>query len=275
MPIQSANVKNCLQPPARGPRTDPSRIGFSRFSGRSRRGMTLLEVMVAASIFTAGALGIYMMLLQANRYAALNRYRDDARAVVQSFADQFERLETAGKVDDTEYLRWLFKPGINTGKGLVWKDSTTGGYKICDETINHSASTPDSGLIVTIGGSSNGIPATVTRTVLPMNSSTGETLPVSASSSSYFTAAGYILQGTFTITYKVGGSDYSQNLTVVRTVHEHALPSFPVNPAPSLEPRLHHRRSSHRVVRRCLGHLGDHGPRRHHRPHDDQDRDGR
>lgn len=57
-----------------------------------------METMIAAIIFAMAALGIYAMLFRAYQLSALARYRDDARAVLETFADQFERLQAADLV---------------------------------------------------------------------------------------------------------------------------------------------------------------------------------
>ncbi|HTB81633.1 MAG TPA: prepilin-type N-terminal cleavage/methylation domain-containing protein [Opitutaceae bacterium] len=60
---------------------------------RNKKGFTLLEALIAGTIFAMMATGIYAMLFKSYQLAALCRYRDDARAVLQTFADQFERLD--------------------------------------------------------------------------------------------------------------------------------------------------------------------------------------
>lgn len=59
---------------------------------RNKSGFTLMEVMMAAMVFAMASVGIYSMLFKAYQLAALSRYHDDARAVLQTFADQFERI---------------------------------------------------------------------------------------------------------------------------------------------------------------------------------------
>jgi len=56
------------------------------------------------------------------------------------------------------------------------------------------------------------VPATVTRQISYLDSAGN------ATSAHAPAAAGWLLQGTFTITYQVNGKQYSQSLTVVRSV---------------------------------------------------------
>ncbi len=174
----------------------------------SGRGFTLAEVMMSVTIFAMITLGIYQMLIKAYQMSSLTRYRDDARAVILTFADQFMRLQTTAEhgnpLAPPPYTRYLFTVStVPTGTGLQW------GALSDQDNMTYVA--PTTALAVTIGGASNSIPAAVTRTVVPLDASTG-----ASSSSTTYSAAGYLLLGTFTITYTIYGQTYNQSITVVR-----------------------------------------------------------
>ncbi len=171
---------------------------------------TLVEAMVSTVIFTMCMLGVYTIEVRSYNISALTRYRDNARAILQSYADQFERLQTT---DTSGYTVWLFNTtnGVYTGEGLLWDDNT-GTPQLSDESTNIAAATPSSGLSITLGSSSSTIPATVTRLVEQISPTTG------SSSSAPYTAAGYLLRATFSISFTVSGYPYTQSMTVLRAV---------------------------------------------------------
>jgi Tfp pilus assembly protein PilV len=171
---------------------------------------TLVEAMVSTVIFTMCMLGVYTIEMRSYNISSLTRYRDNARAILQSYADQFERLQTT---DSNGFTVWLFNKtnGDYTGEGLLWDDNT-GTPQLSDESTSAAAATDAAGLNITLGNNSSGIPATVTRLVESIDPSTG------ASTTGSYTAAGYLLRGTFSITFVVAGSSYSQSLTVLRAV---------------------------------------------------------
>ncbi len=177
---------------------------------RVRQGFTLVEVMVATVIFAMTMLGVYTMLMRAYELTALTRYRNDARAVTQSFADQFERLATTKRFGSVDYTVELFDPMTTAGAGLDWQD-TTNAPLISDTTSRFNPST-SAALSITLGGV-NGIPATVSRVVTWVDPSTG-----ADRATPYNMAGGYLLRGTFTTSYNVNGKAYSQSLTVIRAV---------------------------------------------------------
>ncbi|MGA3008080.1 MAG: prepilin-type N-terminal cleavage/methylation domain-containing protein, partial [Opitutaceae bacterium] len=61
-----------------------------------QRGFTLMEVMVSAIVLAMTAAGLFSLLFQAYKLSALARYRDDARAVLQTFASQFQAMQATG-----------------------------------------------------------------------------------------------------------------------------------------------------------------------------------
>ena len=93
--------------------------------GRPRRrrvaGFTLLEAMLSTTIFTMVTLGVYTILIKSYQMIALSRCRDEARAVLRTYADQFLRLQTTERVSGATYNRWLFNPTNGpSGRGLRW-----------------------------------------------------------------------------------------------------------------------------------------------------------
>jgi prepilin-type N-terminal cleavage/methylation domain-containing protein len=184
----------------------------ARRRAAGRRGFTLVEAMVGTVVFAMVTMGVYTALIKSYQLAALARTRDEARAVLRTFADQFERLQTTDEVDGITCTRWLFLPTSGpTGRGLQWQDSTTGTPAMSsDNTSVNAEETPY--LSVTLGAGSAQIPAQVTRDVAYVSESTGTT------AAQQITAAGYLLRGTFAISYQLNGRSYSQSLTVARSV---------------------------------------------------------
>lgn len=172
----------------------------------SRRGLTLVEAMIATAVFALGMLGVYMMLVKSYELVKLCRHRDNARAVLMSYADQFQRLRTT---QSDGSLGFLFQTATTpTSFGLSWTDAS-------NTTVSNLTDTSDTaGLAITLGdNASSGIPARVFRQVQPVNSADGSLV----SGSPTYTAAGYILQATFTVTYTIKNRPMSQSITVARS----------------------------------------------------------
>lgn len=190
-----------------------SRPGAPRPAGE--RGFTLVEAMIATLIFVMFTLGVYALIIQSYNMTARIRYRDDARAMLQTFVDQFVRLQTTTFVETTQtsYTRWLFNPtgtGGPTGSGLRWG-------ALCDEDAYNNP-LPDpvpSDLAVTLGGDKAPITAHVTREVHYV-------LPTGATSNSLtgtsVTSAGWLITGRFAISYVANGRTETASMTVIRSV---------------------------------------------------------
>ena len=178
----------------------------SKLQRRAQRGFTLVETMIATMVFTMGILGVYGMMLKSYELVTLSRHRDNGRALLLSFADQFLRLQTTDLIAGSVVTRTLFADtnvSGPTGTGLSWTDTA-------GNTVNGGSS----GLPVQLGEtSSSRVPAVVMRTVSNLDSATGNTV-----SGATATAAGWMLQATFTITYSVKGRPQTQSLTVARSV---------------------------------------------------------
>jgi Tfp pilus assembly protein PilE len=176
----------------------------SRMRRHGRGGFTLAETMIATLIFCMGILGVYAMLLKSYELVALSRHRDNSRALLVSFADEFLRLQTTDLIATRAVTRDMFAiTNAPTGVGLNWTD-TTG-----NQVVGTAA-----GLPVVLGDSgSSQVPAVVTRAVTNVNSGTGGAVPTVTA-----TAAGWLLQATFTINYQIKGRPQSQSYIVARSV---------------------------------------------------------
>jgi type II secretory pathway pseudopilin PulG len=176
--------------------------------GLARRGFTLAEVMVASTIFWMVILGVYVMLVRAYQFAALARARDEARAVIRTNADQFERLQTTAKAsNNSDYTRWLFYPeGGPSGRGLLWGD-------LSDKNVFDTPLVAVPSLAISLGESTHPVPATVSRDVIYVKSSDGTT-----TSTQNVEASGYMMQGKFTVNFKLNNRNYTESLTVLRAV---------------------------------------------------------
>jgi prepilin-type N-terminal cleavage/methylation domain-containing protein len=177
-----------------------ARAGIRR---RTKRAFTLVEVMIATAVFTMGILGVYAMMIKSYELVTLARHRDNARAFLQSFSDEFLRLQTTDLIGGVPVLRPLFATTGTGGDGLTWTNPA--GVQVNGSTLPY--------LTVTLGDStSSQIPAQVSRQVWYLTS-TGAT-----STTQTTTAAGWMLQATFTIQYQVNGRTQRQDLTVARSV---------------------------------------------------------
>ena len=207
-----------MYPPGRHHPTLPEDrfcTGQARPPGAQRpageRGFTLVEAMVATLIFVMFTLGVYALVIQSYNMTARIRYRDDARAMLLTYVDQFERLQTTTQVGSTPYTRWLFNPASGpTGLGLRWG-------ALCDEdAFNNPLPDPvPDHLDVTLGGAKAPIAAQVTREVhyvMP----TGASSDVLSGTS--MSAAGWLITGKFTISYVANGQPETASMTVVRSV---------------------------------------------------------
>ena len=178
---------------------------------RVQRGFTLVEVMIATMVFCMGILGVYAMMIKSYELVTLARHRDNARAFLLSFSDQFLRLQTTDQnptPGQPPILRPLFNTAGAGSDGLVWTD-TAG--------VRHTPAAGDPYFVVMLGDSGDPtvgsqVRAQVSRAVTYVDTAgapAGGAIP---------SAAGWMLQGTFTIQYPISGKIQTQSITVARSV---------------------------------------------------------
>jgi len=196
-------------------RRAPAARRFGRQSG-----FTLVEVMVATVIFALVMVGVYACIVRAYQFSQLTRYRDEARSVLLSFVDQFERLQ----ITDDGRRRPFFVNTANgpRGTGLNWPNLSNdpSGGAIAKAELP----------VILHGDGRHTITARVTRYVAPLRITDHDGSGIkddgiildpatNLNPSSYSTSAGYLLLGVFTITYDLpSGKQYSQRLSAVRAV---------------------------------------------------------
>jgi hypothetical protein len=167
--------------------------------------------MIATGLLVMVAMCLLSVFIGSYRVAAKARYKDHARYIIKSFADQFL---TQQPTDLTGAPYTLFTPTVDgsgnatpLGTGLNWTntDGSTG-----------TLSTDALGLYYyVLIGDNTGSPlkATVTRQVWYLYPTTGNTTLVSQTQ-----AAGYLLEGDFVITYPYLGQTISQKIVAVRAI---------------------------------------------------------
>jgi len=187
--------------------------------------------MFAVLIFALVMMGVYSLMIEAYKLSSMARYRDNARSVLRSFADQFQRrgmVMTTKNSSGTYDERSLYQvtnyqgPNLATGYGLTW---TTGGttYTVSNPSDINGLSFPM--------GSENGVPITATVKRQVWNVDDGITKDTSVTPTAWsdswlgqtkttetvYTAAGYLRIATFTITYSVFGRPQSLSITALRS----------------------------------------------------------
>lgn len=174
-----------------------------RNSRGSQRGYSLFETMIAATLFTFVALGVYGALIQSYKMAKLSRCHDESRAILRSYVDQFERLQDTDPA--TGNIRWLFTPTNGaTGQGLVGLDQL-------NDQANTTNSAATAFLAINLGPATSSVPAKVTRNVSYVNPSNGE-----LSDTQILSGSKYMLQAIFSIEFEISGRTYHQSMTALR-----------------------------------------------------------
>jgi prepilin-type N-terminal cleavage/methylation domain-containing protein len=177
-----------------------------------RRGFTLVEVMVATVLLSMIILGILQVLIGSYRVAAKARYRDHARYVVKSMADQFL---TQQPFDGNGNTLTMFMPTVDAsgnatplGTGLTWTNSDLTAGTVSPDPL---------GLYFFVKlGDTSGAPiiATVTRSVQYV-------FPGADGAKSLIVddqPQGFILEGDFTITYTYQNVTMGQTITAIRAI---------------------------------------------------------
>jgi hypothetical protein len=171
---------------------------------KDERGMTLAEAMIATFTFTVGILGLYSILIHSYYTESLARYRDNARAVLATFADQFERLQMIDPATGNQRYIFDTTQAAPNSNGLRWVDANGVIY----------TNNPGTSLNIKIGNAgSSQIDAYVSEWVKNLDP-TGVAAP--SVGQGVNSAAGRIIEATFTITYTVKGVTQTQSLAVTR-----------------------------------------------------------
>ena len=165
------------------------------------RGFTLVEVMIAALVMVIALLGLLGSTIRAYQLSAEARYRDQARALLQSEADEFLRREVTSGTPPTVVP--FFQTSLaERSDFLTWNT-------IPGSDPSH------------LGGDPNGPTATVTRWIQDIDedpANAGSTLGEVNQDNVTVTNAGKMLFATFAVTYQVNGRNHTEKLTIARTV---------------------------------------------------------
>jgi type II secretory pathway pseudopilin PulG len=175
---------------------------------QSRLGMTLVEVLLAATIFLTVSLGITLSFIQSYKMAALTRYQDAAKNVLSAYATQFQRLEYL-VVDPANppavVVQTLFT--TVTDAGGTPAESSTG------LSIMQNGVVITDGIVSLDSGTGGTVTGTVTRVVYPVDEVTGL-----YASGAVPTTAGLLLHGRFIIRFNFGSKPYTQQIITLRNV---------------------------------------------------------
>jgi prepilin-type N-terminal cleavage/methylation domain-containing protein len=182
----------------------------------SRRGFTLVEVMVATVLLSMIILGILQVLIGSYRVAAKARYQDHARYVIKSMADEFLTQNpfdlSAGGALFTMFIPTVDHSGnaAPLGTGMTWTnaDGSPG--------VSSAPGDPFAQYFYVMLGDTSGAPiqATVTRQVWYVYASTGATTLINTNS-----PGGWMLRADFVITYPYLGVQMPpQTITVIRAI---------------------------------------------------------
>jgi prepilin-type N-terminal cleavage/methylation domain-containing protein len=182
----------------------------SIFASRTK-GMTLVEVMVAASLFVLVMMGALSGMMAAYRLALTTRYQDRALNAMVSIVDQFQNSPTFDHSHPPGSLKTMFAvTTVPTGTGLAW-DVNKQCFIYPGGTLPTGAKEGDAnGLVIplnTVGGTDLPIEATITREVT-------DRTPSSARD-----AAGKLVEGKFVLTYQIFGNPKTMQFRVLRNLN--------------------------------------------------------
>jgi type II secretory pathway pseudopilin PulG len=168
--------------------------------------------MVATVLLSMIILGILQVLIGSYRVAAKARYRDHARYVIKSMADQFL---TQQPFDGNGNTLALFQPTVDgsgnsmpLGTGLSWTNSDGSAGALSTDSLG--------AFFYVLLGDNSGAPikATVTRQVWYIYPNTGQTTLITQNE-----PAGFMLQANFVIQYSfLNQMMPPQTITAVRAV---------------------------------------------------------
>lgn len=188
-------------PPGLSTRSHKRWNRFSRVGAGARRGLTLLEVMIAVAVLVLTLLGYLGSLVLSYRMEEDARRRDQVRAILQSFADDFMCQDVR---DPSRAVKPFFRiETAPTGAGLAWTDSS-GATSVGDLA----------GLRFRLGGDPAAPEVVVTRQVREVNQTPTMGTPVLSLTNP--SSVGRELVGEFVGTYLVGNRRHTLTLRVVR-----------------------------------------------------------
>jgi prepilin-type N-terminal cleavage/methylation domain-containing protein len=188
-----------------------------------KRGFTLVEVMVATVLLATMIVSILGVLIGSYRVAAKARYADNARYVIKALADQFL---TQGTTDTGGNVLPLFLPTQDAvthnltalGDGISWTNSD--GFSGSPGPLDPSGRPYT--YLVKLADTTGGVTvmASVTRQVQYVTAQyTGAPGNPTLINTMNVMSAGYMLVGTFTITYQFMGQQAPPlSITAVRAV---------------------------------------------------------
>lgn len=151
-----------------------------RRKNRGVAGFTLIEMLIAAGVLTTVAIASTQAMIISNRWAAANRMRTNARAVVQRNIDQALAVPFAS----TDVPAIL---GITSATGAIYDDDGNGDNKV--------------DVVVQDSGGSVIVPGTLTRIVTAVANSENAD----------------IRRITFRVAYIFRGRPYSYEIETLRT----------------------------------------------------------
>jgi hypothetical protein len=172
--------------------------------------------MVASALLVMVGFGILSVMIGAYRVAAKARYRDHARYVIKSMADQF-LTQTPYDANNSGSIYPLFVVTVDQGgnamplgTGLSWTNTDGSPGKLSTDPLGQ--------YFYVLIGDNTGTPiqATVTRSVSYLYTSgpgIGSDTLLSQTAS-----AGYLIEGNFTITYPYLGQTVKQSVIAVRAI---------------------------------------------------------
>jgi len=189
-------------------RSQDSTAQLSRTSG-----FTLVEVMIAAAVLVIALLGFLGATVRSYYLTAEVRHHDQARALLQSFADEFMRRPVTTGISPNVTIVPFFQDtnSLRTGLYLNWNgiSGTETGLII---PLGGGIPNPDDPTYAGIVAEKKPIFVTVTRLVQHIQPSDGTTVATPV-----ITAAGRMISAEFQVTYKANGRQQVESLTILRT----------------------------------------------------------
>jgi type II secretory pathway pseudopilin PulG len=167
--------------------------------------------MVATVLLSLIAVSLLSVLVNAYRVGAKARYRDHARYVIRTFAQQF--LTQSATTDLSSNTYPLFTVTVNSVTGAAMAKGTGMSWTNSDGSPGIVSPDPQQSYMTVLLADTTGtpIPAQVTRQVAYVYTSTGATTLVPQNS-----AAGQLLQGTFAISYPYLGVTQTDQIIAIR-----------------------------------------------------------